>query len=193
MKITIDEKILEKYDLSLEEFLFWYLCMRGYNIDDIKESLIKKNLASKDLFKDFNVILSDNQKDLVASILIDSSLSKDEKSDFRDIAEALRKVFPEGKKSGTSYYWRDSVAIIEQKLKTVKSKYNFNFTKEQAINAAKKYVESFNGDYGYMQLLKYFILKKDPKTGELKSDFMSYISNEDQTDLDNNLWQTHLV
>ena len=193
MKITIDEKVLEKYDLSLEEFLFWYLCMRGYNIDDIKESLIKKNLASKDLFKDFNVILSDNQKDLVASILIDSSLSKDENLDFEDIAKAMREIYPSGVKSGTSYYWRDSTAIIIHKLKTLKSKYAFNFTKEQAIIATKRYVESFNGDYTYMQLLKYFILKKDPSTGELRSDFMSYITNEGQEDLDNNLWQTHLV
>ena len=36
MKITIDERVLEKYGLTLEEFLFWYLCMRGYNIDNIK-------------------------------------------------------------------------------------------------------------------------------------------------------------
>ena len=193
MKITIDEKVLEKYDLTLEEFLFWYLCMRGYNIDDIKESLIEKNLASKDLFKDFNVILSDNQKDLVASILIDSSLSKDENLDFEDIAKAMREIYPSGVKSGTSYYWRDSVAIIAHKLKTLKSKFAFNFTKEQAVNATKRYVESFNGDYTYMQLLKYFILKKDPSTGELRSDFMSYITNEGQEDLDNNLWQTHLV
>jgi len=193
MKITIDERVLEKYDLTLEEFLFWYLCMRGYNIDNIKEKLIEKNLASKDLFKDFNVKLSDNQKDLVASILIDSSLSKDENLDFEDIAKAMREVYPSGVKSGTSYYWRDSTAIIIHKLKTLKSKYAFNFTKEQAVNATKRYVESFNGDYTYMQLLKYFILKKDPSTGELRSDFMSYITNEGQEDLDNNLWQTHLV
>ena len=193
MKITIDEKVLEKYDLTLEEFLFWYLCMRGYNIDNIKEKLIEKNLASKDLFKDFNVILSDNQKDLVASILINSSLSKDENLDFEDIAKAMREVYPSGMKSGTSYYWRDSVAIITHKLKTLKSKFAFNFTKEQAVNATKRYVESFNDDYTYMQLLKYFILKKDPSTGELRSDFMSYITNEGQEDLDNNLWQTHLV
>ena len=196
MKITIDEKVLKKYDLSLEEFLFWYLCMRGYDIDDIKKSLIEKNLASVDLFKDFNVILSDNQKDLVASILINSSLSEDENLDFEDTAKAMREVYPSGIKPGTNYYWKGSVSEIVEKLKTIRSKYkNFKFTKEEAVEATKKYVESYeNKDNTTMHLLKYFILKKDKITGDIKSEFMSYIENKGQEDNNNNdSWQTHLV
>ena len=61
-------------------------------------------------------------------------------------------------------------------------KYGNKYTNEQIINATKKYVISFNGDYQYMQLLKYFILKTDNHTGELRSDFMSIIENGNQKD-----------
>ena len=105
----------------------------------------------------------------------------------------MMQEYPEGKKGGTNYYWRGSLPEIVHKLKTVMAKYNFTFTKEQATNATKKYVESFNGDYKLMHLLKYFILKRDRETGDMKSEFMSYVTNENQVDSNNDSWQTHLV
>ena len=53
----------------------------------------------------------------------------------------------------------------------------------QIINATKKYIESFNGDYKYAQLLKYFISKK--VDGEKGSRLFAYIENADQEDLGN--------
>ena len=50
---------------------------------------------------------------------------------------------------------------------------------------------TFNGDYTYMQLLKYFILKSLPD-GEIKSDFMSYIENEGQEDELSDNWLTEM-
>ena len=44
-------------------------------------------------------------------------------------------------------------------------KYGNNHTDEEIINATKRYVDSFNGNYQYMQLLKYFIWK-NKVTGE---------------------------
>ena len=106
-------------------------------------------------------------------------MSKDK--EFKELADKLKELFPKGKKAGTTYMWRDSTAVIARKLKTLVVKYDYQFTEEQAIKATKAYVESFNGDYTYMQLLKYFILKSLPD-GEIKSDFMSYIENEGQED-----------
>ena len=190
MKITIDDAILEKYKIRIAECLYWFLYAKRCDIKEIEKELIDNGLAEiKE--GEFSAI-TEGKEDLLVSVLLQQSVTIDEKW-FYDVADALRAVFPDGKKPGTAYYWKDSTAIVAQKLKTLKSKYVFNFTKEQAVRAAKKYIESFNGDYTYMQLLKYFILKKDPSTGELRSDFMSYITNEGQEDLDNNLWQTHLV
>lgn len=82
--------------------------------------------------------------------------------------------------------WKDSNTIIAQKLKTLVVKFGYKFTKEQAIEATRRYIESFRGDYRYMQLLKYFILKTDRSTGEIRSDFMSYIDNENQGEVNSN-------
>lgn len=180
-KVSINKDVLEKNNLSMDEFLVLLLTYNKANIQKVKQSLVEKGLADFSVFDD-ELVISSTTKDLITSISIDSDvkvLSKDK--EFRELADKLKELFPKGKKAGTTYMWRDSTAVIARKLKTLVVKYDYQFTEEQAIKATKAYVESFNGDYTYMQLLKYFILKSLPD-GEIKSDFMSYIENEGQED-----------
>jgi hypothetical protein len=180
-KVSINKDVLEKYNLSMDEFLVLLLTYNKANIQEVKQSLVEKGLADFSVFDD-ELVISSATKDLITSVSIDSDvkvLSKDK--EFRELADKLKELFPKGKKAGTTYMWRDSTAVIARKLKTLVVKYDYQFTEEQAIRATKAYVESFNGDYTYMQLLKYFILKSLPD-GEIKSDFMSYIENEGQED-----------
>lgn len=133
--------------------------------------------------------------ELVESIFLNSEFKGDKGIDtdrYDKLADKLRELYPKGRKEGTSYLWRDSHAKIANKLRTLVKKYNFKFTDEQAINATKRYIESFNGNYSYMQLLKYFILKKDKDTGEENSQLMSYIENEDYTDAANDDWMNEV-
>jgi len=180
-KVSINKDVLEKNNLSMDEFLILLLTYNKANIQEVKQSLVEKGLADFSVFDD-ELVISSTTKDLITSITIDSDvkvLSKDK--EFKELADKLKELFPKGKKAGTTYMWRDSTAVIARKLKTLVVKYDYQFTEEQAIKATKAYVESFNGDYTYMQLLKYFILKSLPD-GEIKSDFMSYIENEGQED-----------
>ena len=180
-KVSINKDVLEKNNLSMDEFLVLLLTYNKANIQEVKQSLVEKGLADFSVFDD-ELVTSSTTKDLITSITIDSDvkvLSKDK--EFKELADKLKELFPKGKKAGTTYMWRDSTAVIARKLKTLVVKYDYQFTEEQAIKATKAYVESFNGDYTYMQLLKYFILKSLPD-GEIKSDFMSYIENEGQED-----------
>ena len=133
--------------------------------------------------------------ELVESIFLNSEFKGDKGIDtdrYDELADKLRELYPKGRKEGTSYLWRDSHAKIANKLRTLVKKYNFKFTDEQAINATKRYIESFNSNYSYMQLLKYFILKKDKDTGEENSQLMSYIENEDCTDAGNDDWMNEV-
>lgn len=133
--------------------------------------------------------------ELVESIFLNSEFKGDKGIDtdrYDELADKLRELYPKGRKEGTSYLWRDSHAKIANKLRTLVKKYNFKFTDEQAISATKRYIESFNGNYSYMQLLKYFILKKDKDTGEENSQLMSYIENEDYTDAANDDWMNEV-
>lgn len=190
-KVSINKDVLEKNNLSMDEFLVLLLTYNKANIQEVKQSLVEKGLADFSVFDD-ELVISSTTKDLITSITIDSDvkvLSKDK--EFRELADKLKELFPKGKKAGTTYMWRDSTAVIARKLKTLVVKYDYQFTEEQAIKATKAYVESFNGDYTYMQLLKYFILKSLPD-GEIKSDFMSYIENEGQEDELSDNWLTEM-
>ena len=185
MNLTINEKLLEQYNLSVEEFLILYICSKNYNIKELLDTVIAKGYADKDVFDEYKAVVSDNNKDLIANIIIDSDKKViNKEKDFIMLANKMRELYPSGKKPGTNYSWKDSNIVIAQKLKTLVAKFNCSFTEEEALEATKKYVESFDGNYTYMQLLKYFILKTDKTTGDIKSDFMSLIDNKE--DVENN-------
>ena len=50
MKLTIDQTILDKYYITLEEFLVLYLSAKDVDIESISQSLIAKGFADKDCF-----------------------------------------------------------------------------------------------------------------------------------------------
>lgn len=187
MNLTINEKLLEQYNLSVEEFLILYICSKNYNIKELLDTVIAKGYADKDVFDEYKAVVSDNNKDLIANIIIDSDKKViNKEKDFITLANKMRELYPSGKKPGTNYSWKDSSIVIAQKLKTLVAKFNCSFTEEEALEATKKYIDSFNGNYTYMQLLKYFILKTDRATGDIKSDFMSLIDNKEDIENDFN-------
>lgn len=197
MKITVDQTILDKYDLSMEEFLLLYLGAKGTDIDKCTESLLSKGLANKNLFSKGNIIVSEEIKELLTTIVIDSHenvINKDE--EYLELANKLRELYPSGRKEGTTYMWRGTTAEIAKKLKTLVVKYNFNFTEEQAIKATQSYINSFNGNYRTMRLLKYFILKSEKDADDnvnIVSEFMSLIENEGQIDSLKDDWMSTMI
>lgn len=193
MNITINEKVLDKYNLTLEEFLVLYLCSKEVDIEATIQDLIDSGIVNRDLYNKVSAVVSNNTKELIASIIIDSDkavVDKDE--EFMALAEKMREIYPAGKKPGTTYMWRDSVPIIARKLKTLVSKFGVSFTEEEALEATRKYVDSFVNDTKFMQLLKYFILKTDKATGEIRSDFLSILQNPDAEITEDN-WTSSLV
>lgn len=194
MTISINEKVLDKYNLTLDEFLVLYLCSREVNVEATIQKLIKMGIVDKDIYNKISAVVSNNTKELITSIIIDSDkavINKDE--EFLTLADKMRAIFPEGRKAGTTYYWRDSVQVIAKKLKTLVAKFEIQLTEDIVLDATRRYVESFNGVYTYMQLLKYFILKTDKTTGDIRSELLSYIENAEQ-DADNNPdWTSRLV
>ena len=132
--------------------------------------------------------------DIIESLFLNSEFISTKEEDFEDIAEALREVFPQGRKPGTTLMWRGSSLEVIKKLKTLKKKTGIILNKEVIIEAAKKYIESFNGNYSYMQILPYFILKQMPVNGvyEEKSQLLSFIENKDGDTTTNREWTAEL-
>lgn len=196
MKYCINSKTLKDNNLSLYEFLFLWLCASDKNITQLKESLIDKGILDDMYSKSTGLpSLNIDLKNKIADLLIDNSSTENTSKDFYEtVAEKMREYFPAGKKQGTSYMWRDSIPVIARRLKLLHVKYGYKFTEEQVLKATEAYVRSFNGDYRYMQLLKYFILKVPVNANgdvEVRSELMSYIENEGQEDI-NNAWLNEL-
>lgn len=195
MKYVFNEDTFKSlYDIDIYEFFVLMLIKNDKNLDDILYDLKTKYL----LFE--NNTITPKGSEITKKVQADNYLNqKIEKDNLKDLAGELQKLFPAGKKPGTNYYWRGFKQEIIKKLETISNKFDFEFTKEQAINATKRYVESFNGDYRYMQLLKYFILKnKITENGtEIKSSFMEYIenenNNEDNSMLNSPEWNNEIV
>lgn len=200
MDFHINKEILAKSGISVD--MAFYLASiyfdKPYTYDTF-DLASKQGLITYNHLDRYNLPiqpkLTREGVELVESIFLNSEFKGDKGIDtdrYDELADKLRELYPKGRKEGTSYLWRDSHAKIANKLRTLVKKYNFKFTDEQAISATKRYIESFNGNYSYMQLLKYFILKKDKDTGEENSQLMSYIENEDCTDAANDDWMNEV-
>ena len=197
MKLTIDQTILDKHNISIGEFMILYLSANSIDIKECIESIIKKNLADRNLFSENSIVVSDKVKDLITTIIIDSDKNViDKDSEFLELANEMRELYPKGKKEGTTYLWRGTTAEVAKKLKTLVVKYGYSFSKEQVLKATKEYVNSFNGNYKRMRLLKYFVLKSEKDADDsinIISELMSLIENEGQISEQREDWEATLV
>lgn len=126
--------------------------------------------------------------------ILSNSLTKESK-DYKTLATKLKEVFPSGKKDGTSNYWAEGTTLIERRLKQFEKKYGL-FSDEAILNAARKYVEGFNGNYRYMRTLRYFIFREERGAAgdvESKSDLLTYLENAGEEDNLKNDWTSTVV
>ena len=192
MNLVINEAILEQHNMTIEEYFVLYIAAKDMDIGKIQQSVIAKGFANKDLFYDNKLILSNEVKKLLEDIIIDSTDTKDISEEFYiDLAKQLKELYPRGRKAGTNYMWRGTTVEIAKKLKTLVVKYGYKLNKEEILNVTKEYVASFNGNYRYMPLLKYFILKAKTNADgntEVISPLMSLIENKGQLEQEREDW-----
>ena len=195
-KLCFDAKECEKSKVPVDTALYVASLYLGKLITaSTFQDVCARGLVEFDGFdlkrQPINARLTPSGVELIESIFLNSEFgvpgSDEDRYDKLD--KKMQELFPEGKKPGTKLMWRDSQAIIAKKLKAVVKKYGAKFTDEQALEATKKYVESFNGDYQFMQVLKYFISKRNQLTGEETSQFLSYLENAGQEDVNNDSWR----
>ena len=192
MKLTIDSKACENNGLTLDEFIVLYINAKNIDIQQTMNSIVDKGLANKNLFNNCSLVLGSKTKQLLEKVILDSNATvKDNMERIKNLAKQLQENYIPGKKAGTQDYFKGSSAEIIQRLKRFFAEYG-EFTDEQIINATKKYVTSFNGDYRFAQLLKYFISKK--VDGERGSRLLAYIENAQQVDTSQMTidWETEL-
>ena len=153
MKITVDEKVCLKHKLTLAETLL-ALAFRETTIDDIQ------NMLNRDILvhKNDQYVLAKNWNDILDEILCESNDSIDDEERLLNLAKKMRECFPEGRMPGTAYYYRCNNREVVLKLKKFFTQYG-NYPDDKIIDATKRFVASFQGNYRYLPLIKYFISK----------------------------------
>lgn len=186
MRITLSLEGCKENKIPIGEVLLLLAYYTKTDIELAKENLIKKGYItashSNPLKKEW--IVTYNGINIVNSVITDSIEVDKSMDELLSLAEKLKEIFPTGKKEGTSNYWAEGKALIVKRLKVFFKKYGSSYTDEQILEAAKKYVEGFNGNYQYMKTLKYFIFKDRIVDGEKEytSDLLTYIENAGQSD-----------
>lgn len=192
--IKIDSDVLKNRGIDLLDFTFLFLSQGGILNDTmIKDSLNK--LMDNDLICCSGVIpksygIMRNGTELLETIITDCDKVGDNKNEeLLNLAKELKSIFPKGKKDGTPYYWSDGAQIIVRRLKLFFRKYGNTYSNEDIKKAAENYVKSFNGDYRFMRLLKYFIFKEEKNSnGEVEgtSDLINFVENKNEENSINN-------
>lgn len=185
-----------KHNLLLSEGIA--LLAISTTTDDTYKSLVDKGLITKanGTIQSLNRKYNATEKGIILAdeLIADSEESIVVKEDsIKELADKLRSIYPEGKMAGTSYYYRCNRADIVRKLKSFFRRYG-EYTTEQIIEATQRYVNSFNGNYTYLRLLKYFIWKDENKDGETLqvSQLADWIENKNEVNTNNSDWTTTL-
>ena len=196
MKIEVSDEICKKHNLSIEEALV--LIGLKYSSQEIFQKLNKErfllDLGSSIFEEETKYKLSRKANEVLSCILAESTdVVAKRTTNIEELADKLRNVYPSGKIYNTNYYYRCNRQDIINKLKTFFKMYGTKYTDEQIINATQKYIKSFNGNYAYLKLLKYFIWKDERLKGEsVQSLLADFIENESSEDITNDDWTVEL-
>lgn len=197
MKITIDENICIEKGLDLPSLLAILLVKTDVDISFLFKTLQEKQILIKDILGNYNV--TQKWSELADSIILSSDPYIMKEENIEKLAIELMEIFPNGKKEGTSTYWKGNKKDIKLRLQKFFKLYGNKYTNNDIINATKNYVNSFNGNYKYMRILKYFIWKDDKKINsegkiyiEEVSDLATFIENYNSNINTNKEWTIDL-
>lgn len=201
MKIIIDEKICTKHKMTVQEVLL-ALAFRMNNSDIVIDNMLRREI----LINKGDYLVTQHWSDVLDEILSDSSGSV-EKSDeeLLELTKQMRELYPQGKMKDrygrmTPYYYRCNNSEVVKKLKKFFTIFG-NVPDEEILDATKRYVASFQGNYTGMRLIKYFILKDDVKPGENGnhveqiSDLATFLENKESVEevVNNDEWTSKMI
>lgn len=192
--LQVRHSACDENDISVEEII----TLLGYNFesDDIINKLKEKNLISERKVLEVDdpkrsiylksYYITQEGVELLEKVIFQPK-NKKQNSDLHALADKMREVYPKGKMPGTSYYYKGTTPDIYKRLCIFFQKYGDNYKPEQIIAATKKYVDNLNGDYTYLKLLKYFIMKNENKNNEIIQTSLLAETLENEDDDNENL------
>lgn len=185
MKVIISPEGCRRNNMDVPDILLLLKYSMPSNEEQSQKKLIEMGLITAERDQNYQPTgwrVTKKGLELLESVFVESDKEDKSMEELLEIAEGLKSIFPQGKKDGTSNYWAESKLLIVKRLKSFFKRYGSEHTKEQILEAARKYVEGFNGRYQYMRTLKYFIFRDRNSLGEAEasSDLLTYIENAGQ-------------
>lgn len=185
MKVIISPEGCRRNNMDVPDILLLLKYSMPSNEEQSQKKLIEMGLITAERDQNYQPTgwrVTKKGLELLESVFVESDKEDKSMEELLEIAEGLKSIFPQGKKDGTSNYWAESKLLIVKRLKSFFKRYGSEYTKEQILEAARKYVEGFNGRYQYMRTLKYFIFRDRNSLGEAEasSDLLTYIENAGQ-------------
>lgn len=187
--LQINKSKLREYGVSVTSYMFMLILMYypntkiNINLTQILEyGFIVENDVGYCLTQDgINFIESMEQIEVEGKKM-------PTKSERFELVDKLRELFPEGKKTGTSKYWRGNRGDVGEKLKKFFEKYGV-YEDDKVLEASQKYIQSFGDNKQLMRTLEYFILKDG------SSDLATILENVDsvKSDSQNDMWTSLLI
>ena len=187
--LQINTSTLKDYDVPVTSYLFMKILMYypGTKIDISLINILERGFVFEN---DVGFYLTQDGVDfieMVESIPIDNKRVPTKAERF-ELADKMRGLFPEGKKTGTSKYWRGNRSDVEEKLRKFFDKYGV-YEADKIVEATQKYIQSFGDSKQLMRTLEYFISKDG------NSDLATILENVDsvKSDSQNDMWTTLLI
>ena len=191
MKVTIDEKVCLKHKMTVPEVLMALAVRSGIDGNQIHNMLNREILVEEQANSWYMV--TQHWSDVLDEIICDSSqLCEKSDAELLGLANKMREVYPQGKMKDrfgreTPYYYRCNKSEVAKALKRFFTQYGSDYSDEDIIDATKRYVASFRGNYLGMRLAKYFIMKNPVKQGEdgnyveQVSDLLTFLENKEES------------
>ena len=166
MKYIIDESVCKKHNLALTDTLcLLFLKSCGGEFSEVLERLKKEEKIASPLLEFAetadNLSVTPRWNDELCEILLESDNSIPSEDRIINLVTQMRELFPKGMKINNSA-WRGNIRELKLRMQKFFKMYG-DYSDEDILKATKSYVESFNGDYTFMRILKYFILKSEVK------------------------------
>lgn len=162
MRLVIDEANCLKHKLTPEEVLIALAVRSSKDFKGTLDNLVKREVL---VIKGGKYLITQRWEDEIDEVLLDSMGHTHSDEGLLKLAEQMRGCYPEGRMPNSPYYYRSNRNEVMHQLKKFFEVHG-NYPDEEIIEATKRFVASFNGDYHFLPMLKYFITKNKVVTDE---------------------------
>lgn len=195
MRLVIDKAKCVEHKMTFKEVLVALVAKEGVNITEMLENLVnrgilKKTANSYSLNPEFS-------KEIDSIIRKSGGLADYTK--FMTLADKMKECFPEGRHPlGNHSFYRSGRVEVAKALANFTEIFG-KYTDDEILEATKRYIASFNGNYEKCAILKNFIYVDKDVIGQSKkctiegSRLAEFLENkEDSTQLAADDWLVDL-